>query len=288
MNLHNNSTSLTKYLTVMKRIKKFIINIFGLNFFEFLLRIYLVFTKPSNYKMLFYRTSKDLKNNEYLITRFGHDKKYIKEVLRRNNLNYFEKKLSWHYHIFAALKKDNLKILEIGTYNGEFARFLSNVYYNSIIYTIDLPENDERFINSYERNELNEREKFLNIRNKNLKNKNIKFIEMDSINLTKKFGEEYFDLIWIDGDHHDPQVSLDIKSSIRLIKKDGIFCCDDVIISPVKEKDGYISTESHVTLDNLEKEKKIKNYYFVKLIRLHNALGRPYTAHISLSKKLNI
>ena len=61
-------------------------------------------------------------------------------------------------------------------------------------------------------------------------------------------------LIWIDGDHHDPQVSLDIKSSIKLIKKDGIFCCDDIIISPIKEKDNYISTESHYTLDNLEKE----------------------------------
>ena len=236
--------------------------------------------------MLFYRTSKDLKNNEHLISRFGYDKNYIKEVFRKNNLNYHEKQLSWHYHIFAALKKENLKILEIGTYNGEFTRFLSNVYNDSIIYTIDLPENDERFINSYERSELNEREIFLNIRNKNLKNKNIKFIEMDSINLTKKFEEEYFDLIWIDGDHHDPQVSLDIKSSIKLIKKDGIFCCDDIIISPIKEKDKYISTESHYTLDNLEKEKKINNFYFVKLIRPHNALGRPYTAHISLSKKL--
>ena len=286
MNLHNSTDSITKFLIIMKRIRKFIINIFGLNFYEFLLRIYLVFIKPSNYKMLFYRTSKDLKNNEHLISRFGYDKNYIKEVFRKNNLNYHEKQLSWHYHIFAALKKENLKILEIGTYNGEFTRFLSNVYNDSIIYTIDLPENDERFINSYERSELNEREIFLNIRNKNLKNKNIKFIEMDSINLTKKFEEEYFDLIWIDGDHHDPQVSLDIKSSIKLIKKDGIFCCDDIIISPIKEKDNYISTESHYTLDNLEKEKKIKNFYFVKLIRPHNALGRPYTAHISLSKKL--
>ena len=286
MNLHNSTAFITKYLIIMKKIKKIIINIFGLNFYEFLLRIYLVFIKPSNYKMLFYRTSKDLKNNEHLISRFGYDKNYIKEVFRKNNLNYHGKQLSWHYHIFAALKKENLKILEIGTYNGEFTRFLSNVYNDSIIYTIDLPENDERFINTYERSELNEREIFLNIRNKNLKNKNIKFIEMDSINLTKKFEEEYFDLIWIDGDHHDPQVSLDIKSSIKLIKKDGIFCCDDIIISPIKEKDNYISTESHYTLDNLEKEKKIKNFYFVKLIRPHNALGRPYTAHISLSKKL--
>ena len=288
MNLHNNFVSITKYLIIMKKLKKIIINIFGLNTFEFLLRIYLVFIKPSNYKMLFYRTSKDLKNNEYLISKFGQDTNYIKEVLRKNNLNYYEKQLSWHYHIFAALKKDNLKILEIGTYNGEFTRFLSNVYYNSIIYTIDLPENDERFINSYERNEFSAREKFLNIRNKNLKNKNIKFIEMDSINLTKKFKEEYFDLIWIDGDHHDPQVSLDIKSSISLIKKDGFFCCDDVVISSVKKKSKYTSTESHYTLDNLEKEKKIKNFYFVTFIWPHNALGSEYKAYICLSKKLNI
>ena len=288
MNLHNNSVSITKYLIIMKKIKKFIINIFGLNFFDFLLRIYLVFTKPSYYKMLFYSTSKDLKNNEYLISKFGHDKNYIKEVLTKNNLNYYEQLLSWHYHIFAGLKKDNLKILEIGTHNGTFTRFLSNVYYNSIIYTIDLPENDQRFINTYARNELKVREKFLNIRNKNLKNKNIKFIEMDSINLTKNFKKEYFDLIWIDGDHHDPQVSLDIKSSISLIKKDGFFCCDDVFISSVNKKDAYVSTESYYTLDNLEKEKKIKNFYYIKFIRPHHSLGWPYTSHISLSKKLNI
>ena len=78
MNLHNSTDSITKFLIIMKRIRKFIINIFGLNFYEFLLRIYLVFIKPSNYKMLFYRTSKDLKNNDHLICRFGQYKNYIK------------------------------------------------------------------------------------------------------------------------------------------------------------------------------------------------------------------
>ena len=111
--------------------------------------------------------------------------------------------------------------------------------------------------------------------------------------VTEEFQNIYDNLssnikVHIDGDHHDPQVSLDIKSSISLIKKDGFFCCDDVIISAVKEKCKYISTESHYTLDNLEKEKKIKNFYFVKFIRPHNALGRPYTSHMALSKKLNI
>ena len=67
MNLHNSTASITKFLIIMKKIKKFIINIFGLNFYEFLLRIYLVFINPSNYKMLFYRTSKDLKNTKAIL-----------------------------------------------------------------------------------------------------------------------------------------------------------------------------------------------------------------------------
>ena len=38
-----------------------------------------------------------------------------------------------------------------------------------------------------------------------------------------------FDAIWVDGDHHNPQVTIDLINCTHLIKKDGILCNDDVI-----------------------------------------------------------
>ena len=50
----------------------------------------------------------------------------------------------------------------------------------------------------------------LKLRNKNLSCDNIFFKEMDSLNLLSIFEEKKFDIIWIDGDHHAPQVQFDI------------------------------------------------------------------------------
>ena len=37
-----------------------------------------------------------------------------------------------------------------------------------------------------------------------------------------------FDLIWVDGSHMDPVVSVDIANAIRLISKNGHIIVDDV------------------------------------------------------------
>ena len=57
---------------------------------------------------------------------------------------------------------------------------------------------------------------------KNINHENVKFIEMDSIHLIRDYSNEKFDLIWIDGDHLDPQATIDIYSSFNLLKKERI------------------------------------------------------------------
>ena len=46
---------------------------------------------------------------------------------------------------------------------------------------------------------------------------------MNSTLLTTQKNETKYDLIWIDGYHGNPTVTIDLVNSIRLIKKTGIY-----------------------------------------------------------------
>ena len=167
----------------------------------------------SIFRRFSYDTKPDFLYNEKLLQKLGYSKDLIKKKLKINNIDYYSEELSWHYHIFSGIKKKKLKILEIGTFTAEFSLFLSKIFPSSKIITIDLKTNDKKFINEYNRDGATFRKKFLNKRNKNLKRKNINFYTMDSFDLIHKFKKNYFDLIWIDGDHLNPQVTIDIFSS---------------------------------------------------------------------------
>ena len=102
-----------------------------------------------------YDVSKDLRHNEDLFNSFGFEIGKIKSKLNSLNYDYYDEKLSWHYHIFIGLKeyfKDKkINILEIGTHDGKFTNFISKIYDNSKIITIDLDHSDEKFTNFYQR-----------------------------------------------------------------------------------------------------------------------------------------
>ena len=232
---------------------------------------------------LLYSQKQDILFNENFLNSKNFNILKIKEVLKKNNINYNDQDLSWHYHIYGALslKKDNIKILEIGTFDGAFTNFLSKNFKNSKIFTCDLPTNDNRFKSSYNRANPYVYERIISRRMKNLNQNNIKFLEIDSKDLINNFPSENFDLIWIDGDHLDPQVSIDIHNSIKLLKKGCIMCCDDIVKN--NYKDEYISNESFMTLQKLEKEKKISNFYFLKRARYTNKILKKF---ISFSVKL--
>ena len=103
-----------------------------------------------------------------------------------------------------------------------------------MITTIDLNNNDEVFINSYGRNEKENLDQFFKIIEKNISNKNINFINLNSTNIKKYFYGKKFDLIWIDGDHLNPQVTIDIIYSFDLLNEDGVICIDDIFKDPIK------------------------------------------------------
>lgn len=261
--------------------------------------------RHKNLKYLTYNSQIDFESNEKLLTDLGYDLEYTKQILSSENLDYFDKELSWHYHIFSALskKKEKLKLLEIGTGIGNFTNFLSKIFKDSEIITIDLPSNDQNFINQRHKKEnfdiknnrkeeiffkkekiilmnTKKNNEFISKREQNLRNDNIKLYETDSFHIIDKFEKNSFDLIWIDGDHLNPQATIDISNSFHLLKQNGIMLCDDVL----KKKDNskYSSNETFFTLISLENKNLIKNKFLIKRCWNINAIRKKY---ISITSK---
>ena len=244
----------------------------------------------SKFKKPYKIDRKKLEDNLEKLETLDFDEKEIKKILGGFGYSFFNTNLSWHYHIFAGLKSYALtnsisfsNILEIGTHNGEFTNFISTLFSNSNIYTIDLEKGDEEFLSTYNRQDKDQLREFIFKRDKNLKRSNINFKEINSTKLINYFKDLKFDLIWIDGDHLDPQVTIDIINSINLIKKDGIICIDDVVKDKKFLKNQYksrnkgmVSTDSFSTINLLERNNIIKNIYFNKRIRKCNYKTEKY------------
>lgn len=164
---------------------------------------------------------------------------------------------SEHEVIFSSLSlrknKSITDILEIGTFDGFNALLLSNLFPNSNIDTIDLPEDDDDFINFYNRKD--NIGKFIQDRNIILsKNKNINFFPLNSLKLFNH--KKKYDLIWIDGAHGYPMVCIDIINSLHILKENGLILCDDVFLELNQNNSDtmYSSIATYETLNELKKQ----------------------------------
>ena len=164
---------------------------------------------------------------------------------------------SEHSVFFSSLsikfKNQFTDILEIGTYNGKNAFLLSLLFPNANIITIDLPDNDQIFSSSYNRDTEKRKNIFIKKRNDLLNMaKNINMIQKSSVNLLNF--KKKFDLIWVDGAHYSPIVCFDILNSINLIKNDGYILCDDISL-----------INYNATIDSLKvlKNEKIIDYKLI-------------------------
>ncbi len=188
------------------------------------------------------------------------------------NLNFVKKNLATNFDINRGMSSEHevffsslslntnhsiTEILEIGTFDGFNALLLSKLFTKTNIDTIDLPENDEDFINFYDRkNKIN---KFIQDRDNILsKNKNIKFFTLNSLKLLNH--KKKYDLIWIDGAHGYPIVCIDIINSLHILNENGIIVCDDVHknLNQTDSDKMYHSIASYETLNELNKENLIK------------------------------
>ena len=163
---------------------------------------------------------------------------------------------SIHWLIFCALSmhKSYEKILEIGTYDGEFTHLLGQLFPQANITTVDLPIDDPIMVSTYARENPEILNEYLAKQSKNTSLKNIENIHANTLFLMDYVDiNEGYDLIWVDGGHLYPDMAWDICNAYQLLKADGMLLCDDVICSEKYYSNGYVSTDSWEVLKYLEK-----------------------------------
>lgn len=198
--------------------------------------------------------------------------------------NFDEKNGMWSEHLvlFAALseaRSDFHKILEIGTFNGESAKILSEIFPNSLITTIDLPRSEISKLLIYEYETKND--VIIAKREKNLKSaSNVDFKEMNSLELIHH--DYKYDLIWIDGDHSYPTAAIDISNAVRLLTKNGVALCDDVYIyTNARGRNG----RSIATIETL---RRIQDSNLINFKLLNKRLGYFFNVPKSFQKFLGV
>lgn len=190
---------------------------------------------------------------------------------------------SEHLVLFAAIKiqtPDLKKILEIGTFDGQTSRILSDLFPNSLITTMDLPTQSVKHKKIYKYAQKNNYME--DFRSENLsKCTNVTFIESTSLALINE--TETYDLIWIDGAHGYPIVAIDIANSIRICNPNGFILCDDVYKVTRTNDPEYKSTGAHETLSEFQQSGFIDFQLFLKRVNKVYNFNKKY---ISIIKKL--
>ena len=191
----------------------------------------------------------------------------LNKVLEKTHGREFdEKNDSGHWLLSAAISQSiNInRILEIGTYTGEFTAILSKLFPESEIVTIDLPEYDPILRNSYNRDNNDLYNDFKTAQNYNIdKSNNVNLLLTNSLFLNDKVNGK-FDLIWVDGGHNYPEIAWDLCNSYNLLNDGGILMCDDIIKMEKNFARGFVSTDSYRVLEYINQRINTDITYFLK------------------------
>jgi hypothetical protein len=204
----------------------------------------------------------------------------LQTVLKRNFDRYND---SVHWLLFSALSLKQTKfskILEIGTANGRFTKILSELFLNSEIDTIDLPENDPIFKTIYRRNNKEVVKEFKETQKINTEPKNINLTKINSFFIPEIFKNKY-DLIWVDGGHLYPEIAWDLCNAYHLCKKNGYLLCDDIIICDKQISNKYVSNDSYKIIEYLCKRSNNSATFFLKRLSFKynsSSITRKYVA----------
>jgi hypothetical protein len=176
---------------------------------------------------------------------------------------------SIHWTLFSAIsiKDKNIKsILEIGTYNGVATKLLSELFPHAKIKTVDLPETDPLFCDTYQRESDEKVEAFKTRRNKNISHPNISYYAVNSIFLPQIIEGEKFDLIWADGGHLFPEIAWDISHAYSHLATSGWLLVDDVYTHPKAPNDGYGGPDTFKVVNYLKARTSLKMELVLKRV----------------------
>jgi hypothetical protein len=127
----------------------------------------------------------------------------------------------------------NFKICEIGVFKGEFSKTLFNICSPKELHLIDIFEGDmcsgDKDGNNVVWTNLNE--EFTKIKLFFENDNNVYIHKGFSYDVMNTFDDEYFDMVYIDGDHTYEGVKKDLTISLNKVKKGGLICGHDYISS---------------------------------------------------------
>jgi predicted O-methyltransferase YrrM len=136
---------------------------------------------------------------------------------------------SLHWELFTAISSvvSPKRVLEIGTFRGEFTAFLGSLFPKSHIETWELPSDAGPDMLEYSTDFAKYYHDQSETRNRNLNGLvNVRQVLRDSSHLIRESGT--FDLLWVDGDHTFPVVAFDIINTVRLASPKAWIVVDDI------------------------------------------------------------
>lgn len=137
-------------------------------------------------------------------------------------------KFNTREELFKSFKKKMI-ICEIGVFKGEFSKFIKDTLNPLELHLIDIFEgkaaSGDKDGNNIVWTDLNDEYNKLSQYYSN--DSKVTVHKGTSYDILNTFNDNYFDLIYIDGDHSYEGVKLDLSLSLLKIKKGGMICGHD-------------------------------------------------------------
>lgn len=197
---------------------------------------------------------------------------------------------SVHWLLFACLGKSTgsvARILEIGTFHGQFTAILARLFPAAEIVTVDLPESDPILRSTYGRQLDSEYQRFVATRSRNLTASNIHFRQFNSAFLLDNVRGP-FDLIWVDGGHLYPEVAWDIATTHHLCREGGYLLCDDVIPMLNGQRTANVSPDSFQVLRYVTDRTGATLHLFLKRCGFKHAVVPRTRKYVAMLARLKV
>ena len=141
------------------------------------------------------------------------------------NLHFTQSKSHWDKY------KQPLKHLtgaEIGVYKGENAKDVLDFLNIEHLVLVDPWKGYSDYLSGFSVEDDSTFENYYKeVKNKFSNNPKVRIIRDTSVNAAKMFDNEYFDFVYLDGDHSYEGVTKDLESWYPKLKKFGVMCGDD-------------------------------------------------------------
>ena len=196
--------------------------------FLILTKVYFLYKCKSSLLVIYIFLFSKIKNI-FIKSKVKYEKKKHKIILSNKIISndYFSAHAFYFYNLLIKLPKD-FKYLEIGSYEGNSALYVSTNFPKSSVTCVDLWEGVEE----YEGKDFSIIEKNFDFNLQGLNN--INKIKSTSENFFIK-NKIMFDFIYVDGNHKFDYVFRDCENALRFLNKGGVLVCDDYIWNYYKE-----------------------------------------------------